>query len=110
MTDKTPNPCLSSTELGFIVIMSLIGLITNSFAANYMRVNFDLSKMIYKILLCSCLIHLIGSIVMLFTALYLWAAGKVIHPPKTQMNLLTLLLLSTLFKNKSQWQFYFPRL
>ena len=79
VSDKKASPCLSSTELGFIVLISLFGLITNSFAANYMKSNFDLSKMIYKILMWSCLVYFIGFIVMLITVLYLWSAGKVIY-------------------------------
>ena len=73
--DETENPILSPTLLVFTALICLFGLITNSYAANYMANNFDLSKMTYKILLWSCLIHVIGCLVMLITALYLWAEG-----------------------------------
>ena len=75
VSDKTENPSLSPALLAFIVLMCFVGTLTNSYAANYMRHNFDLSKMMYKILLWSCLIYVIGCIVMLITALYLWAEG-----------------------------------
>jgi hypothetical protein len=75
VADETASPSLSPTLLGFTALICLFGLITNSYAANYMTNNFDLSKMTYKILLWSCLIHVIGCVVMLITALYLWAEG-----------------------------------
>ena len=98
ISDKKANPCLSSTELGFIVLMSLSGLIANIFVANYMKSNFDLSKIIYKLLMWSCLVYFIGFIVMLITVLCLWSAGKVIHPKyyKNPMNFALLLFLGRL--------------
>ena len=75
VADETPSPSLSPTLLGFTAPICLFGLITNSYAANYMTNNFDLSKMTYKILLWSCLIHVIGCVVMLIALLYLWAEG-----------------------------------
>ena len=74
--DKTTRPSLSATLLCFIIIICLIGLIPNFYAANYMRNNFDLSKIIYKTLLWCCLINVFGFIVLLITALYLLIASK----------------------------------
>ena len=75
VADETASPSLSTTLLGFTALICLFGLLTNSYAANYMTNNFDLSKMTYKILLWSCLIHVIGCFVMLMAALYLWTEG-----------------------------------
>ena len=72
VSDKTESLSLSPALLAFIILMCLVGTLTNSYAANYMRHNFDLSKIMYKILLWSCLIYVIGCIVMLITALCLW--------------------------------------
>ena len=73
--NETASPTFSPTFLGFTSLIGLFGLITNSYAAKYMTNNFDLSKMTYKILSWSCLIHVIGCAVMLMAALYLWAEG-----------------------------------
>ena len=59
------------TFLGFLILINLIGLFSNSYAANYMKNNFDLSKMIYKALLWCCLINTIGRLASVITALYL---------------------------------------
>ena len=75
VADETASPSLSPTLLGFITLICLFGLLTNSYAANYMTNNFDLSKMTYKILLWSCLIHVFGCVVILVAALYLWVEG-----------------------------------
>ena len=65
------NPSLSPALLGFIILICFFGLLPNSYAANYMRNNFDLSKMVYKTLLRCCLINVLGFIVLLITALFL---------------------------------------
>ena len=75
VAEETASSSLSPTLLGFITLICLFGLLTNSYAANYMKNNFDLSKMTYKILLWSCLIHVIGCVVILIAALYLWVEG-----------------------------------
>ena len=75
LSDKTTSPSLSPTLLCFVIIICLFGLIPNSFVANYMRNNFDLSKIIYKTLMRCCLINVIGFIVLLITALYLLIAS-----------------------------------
>ena len=74
--DKIPYASLSSNLLVFIIIICLFGLLTNSYSANYMRENFDLSKTVYKILLWCCLINVIESIVLLLTSLYLLTASE----------------------------------
>ena len=71
VSDKIPHASLSPTLLVFIIIICLFGLLTNSYSANYMRKNFDLSKMIYKTLISCCFINVIGFIVFLITSLYL---------------------------------------
>ena len=73
--NETASPTFSPTFLGFTSLIGLFGLITNSYAAKYMTNNFDLSKMTYKILSWSCLIHVIGCVVILIAALYLWVEG-----------------------------------
>ena len=75
-SDKTTSQSLSPTLLCFIILICLFGLIPNSFAANYMRNNFDLSKIIYKTLLWCCSINVIGLIALLITAFYLLIASK----------------------------------
>ena len=75
VADEMASPSLSPILLGFTALICLFGLITNSYAANYMTNKFDLSKMTYKILLWSCLIHVIGCAVMLIAELYLWVEG-----------------------------------
>ena len=70
--DKIPYASLSPTLLVFIIIICFFGFLTNSYSANYMRKFFDLSKMIYKTLLCCCLINIFGSIVLLITSLDLF--------------------------------------
>jgi hypothetical protein len=69
--DEIPYARLSPTLIVFIIINCLFGLLTNSYSANYMRKNFDLSKMIYKTLIWCCFINVIGFIVLLITSLYL---------------------------------------
>jgi hypothetical protein len=54
--------------LGFLILICLLGLFSNGYAANYMRRNFDLSKMIYKTLLGCCLINAIGFLAKVITA------------------------------------------
>ena len=63
------------TFIGFLILF-LLGLFSNSYAANYMRNNFDLSKMIYKTLLWCCLINAIGFLASVITALYLLNGSK----------------------------------
>jgi hypothetical protein len=67
---------LTPTFLGFLILICLLGLFSNSYAANYMRNNFDLSKMIYKILLSCCLINAIGFLGLIITELYLLNGSK----------------------------------
>ena len=74
--DKIPSPTISPTFLVFVVLICLFGLLTNSYSANYMRNNFDLSKMIYKTLLCCCSINVIGFIILLITSLLLITANE----------------------------------
>ena len=76
LSDKTTSQSLSPTLLCFIILICLFGLIPNSFAANYMRNNFDLSKIIYKTLLWCCSINVIGLIALLITALTYWLQAK----------------------------------
>ena len=71
VSDNPSNPSLSPALLGFIILICFMGLLPNSYAANYMRNNFDLSKMVYKTLLRCCLINAFGFIVLLITALFL---------------------------------------
>ena len=71
VSDEILYASLSPTLLVFIIIVYFFGLLTNSYSANYMRKNFDLSKMIYKTLLWCCLINIIGFIILLITSLYL---------------------------------------
>ena len=70
VSDKIPQASLSPS-LVFIIIICLFGLLTNSYSANYMRNNFDISKIIYKTLLRCCVINVIGSVVVLITSLFL---------------------------------------
>jgi hypothetical protein len=74
--DKIPYASLSPTLLVSVIIICLSGLLTNSYSANYMRQNFDLSKMMYKTLLWCCLINVIGFIILLITTLYLINASE----------------------------------
>ena len=74
--DEIPYASLLPTLLVFIIIVCFFGLLTNSYSANYMRKNFDLSKMIYKTLFWCCLINVLGSIVLLITSLYLFNASE----------------------------------
>ena len=67
---------LTPTFLGFLILICLLGLFSNSFAANYMRNNFDRSKMIYKTLLRCCLINAIGFLASGITELYLLNGSK----------------------------------
>ena len=76
VVDEIPFGHLSPTLLVFIIINCLFGLLTNSYSANYMRKNFDLSKMMYKRLLWCCLINVIGFIVLLITSLFLFNASE----------------------------------
>ena len=69
--DEIPYASLPPILLVFIIIVCFFGLLTNNYSANYMRKNFDLSKMIYKTLFWCCLINVLGSIVLLITSLYL---------------------------------------
>ena len=62
---------LTPVFLCFFILFCLFGLCLNSYAANYMRNNFDLSKMIYKTLLSCCLINAVGFLASVITALYL---------------------------------------
>ena len=71
VSDNPSNPSLSPAFLGFIILICFFGLLPNSYAANYMRNNFDLSKMVYKTLLRCCVINAFGFIVLLITALFL---------------------------------------
>ena len=71
VSDNPSNPSLSPAFLGFIILICFFGLLSNSFAANYMRNNFDLSKLVYKTLLRCCVINAFGFIVLLITALFL---------------------------------------
>ena len=74
--DETPSPTISPTFLVFVILLCLFGLLANSYSANYMRTNFDLSKMIYKTLFWCCLINVLGSIVFLITSLYIFNASE----------------------------------
>ena len=74
--DEIPYASLPPTLLVFIIIVCFFGLLTNSYSANYMRTNFDLSKMMYKTLLWCCLINIIGFIILLITSLYLINASE----------------------------------
>ena len=74
--DETPSPTISPTFLVFVIFLCLFGLLTNSYSANYMRNNFDLSKFTYKTLLWCCSINVIGFIVLLITSLYLVNASE----------------------------------
>ena len=67
---------LTPTFLGFYILFCLLGLFFNSYAANYMRNNFDPSKMIYKTLLRCCLINAIGFLASVITGLYLLNGSK----------------------------------
>ena len=67
---------LTPTFLGFCILFCLLGLFFNSYAANYMRNNFDPSKMIYKTLLRCCLINAIGFLASVITELYLLNGSK----------------------------------
>ena len=51
---------LTPTFLGFLILICLLGLFSNIYAAIYMRNNFDLSKTIYTTLFRCCLIYTIG--------------------------------------------------
>ena len=53
------------------MILGFIGILTNLYSVNYMKQNFDLSKIIYKVLLGSCLITIFGYTLLLITAIYL---------------------------------------
>ena len=74
--DEIPYASLPPTLLVFIIIVCFFGLLTNSYSANYMRKNFDLSKMMYKTLLWCCLININGFIILLITLLYLINASE----------------------------------
>ena len=74
--DKIPSPTISPTFLVLVILICLFGLLTNSYSANYMRNNFDLSKMMYKTLLWCCSINVIGFIVLLITSLHLINASE----------------------------------
>ena len=74
--DETPSPTISPTFFAFVILLCLLGLLANSYSANYMRKNFDLSKIIYKTLYWCCLINVVGSIVLLITSLYLFNASE----------------------------------
>ena len=76
VSDEILYASLSPTLLVFITIVYFFGLLTNSYSANYMRKNFDLSKMIYKTLFWCCLINVLGSIVLLITSLYLFNGSE----------------------------------
>ena len=67
---------MTPTFLGFLILICLLGLFSNSYAANYMRNNFDLSKIIYKTLLRCCLISAIGFLASFITELYLLNGSK----------------------------------
>ena len=67
---------LSPTFHGFLILICLLGLFSNSYATNYMRNHFDLSKMIYKTLLRCCLINAIGFLASVITELYLLNGSK----------------------------------
>ena len=74
--DEIPYASLPPTLLVFMIIVCFFGLLTNIYSANYMRKNFDLSKMIYKTLFWCCLINVLGSIVFLITSLYVFNASE----------------------------------
>ena len=74
--DEIPYASLPPTLLVFMIIVCFFGLLTNIYSANYMRKNFDLSKMMYKTLLWCCLINIIGFIILLITSLYLINASE----------------------------------
>jgi hypothetical protein len=74
--DEIPYASLPPILLVFIIIVCFFGLLTNNYSANYMRKNFDLSKMMYKTLLWCCLINIIGFIILLITSLYLINASE----------------------------------
>ena len=74
--DDTKSPIVSPTFLVFVILLCLFGLLANSYSANYMRNNFDLSKMTYKTLLWCCSINIIGFVVLLITSLYLINASE----------------------------------
>ena len=74
--DETPSPTISPTFLAFVILLCLFGLLANSYSANYMRNNFDLSKMTYKTLLWCCSVNVIGFVVLLITSLYLVNASE----------------------------------
>ena len=67
---------LTTAFLCFFILFRLLGLFLNSYAANYMRNNFDLSKKIYKTLLRCCLINSIGFLASVITGLYLLNGSK----------------------------------
>ena len=67
---------LTPTFLGFFILFCLLGLFSNSFAANYMKNYFDLSKMIYKSLSTCCLINAIGFLASVITELFLLNGSK----------------------------------
>ena len=62
---------LTPTFLGFLILISLLGLFSNIYAANYMRNNFDLSKTIYTTLFRCCLIYTIGFLGSVITEFYI---------------------------------------
>ena len=67
---------LTTAFLCFFILFRLLGLFLNSYAANYMRNNFDLSKKIYKALLRCCLINSIGFLASVITGLYILNGSK----------------------------------
>ena len=67
---------LTPAFLCFFILFCLLGLFLNSYAANYMKNNFDLSKKIYKTLLRCCLINSIGFLASIITGLYLLNGSK----------------------------------
>ena len=71
VSDNPSNPSLSPDLLCLIILICFLGFLPNSYAANYMKNSFDLSKMVYKTLLWCCLINVFGFIVLLITALFL---------------------------------------
>ena len=62
---------LTPTFLGFLILICLLGLFSNIYAANYMRNNFDLSKTIYTTLFRCCLIYTIGFLGSIITEFYI---------------------------------------
>ena len=58
---------LTPTFLSFLILIGLFGFFCNSYAAHFMRHNFDLSKRIYKALFWCCFTNTIGFLASVLT-------------------------------------------